>query len=385
MKRVLVIILCLVMVGTSVSIPKYAYADSTDGDIRINTSTDYCNLGDTIQIEVNDQDLNANSALLDSYAVTVSSTTQVGEQEQLLEEINVDLLETDANSGRFVGNVAVSAATGAAIGVKEILAQTSGKITAKYNDSGMWKYASITIEDAMLSGAVSEPDGAPATGGNIEVVMTVEGQAPEFIGAYPINPDGGTYQLPRLVAGSYSIRAYQPDATDHMGSQWLGINVDADGNCSDKDGVPFSASNFIFQEVLFSGTVIDKDSITLLDNEFHLELRSLNDKIGHDLRFDWESKNGVYRIAALNDGEYALRAVSQKEGNTDSCELYFKIENGIITDPGTSSPLASFDLQLTAPQVSGTVYYSGETLQPVANSGVVVFDSAMRYVYSKNT
>jgi hypothetical protein len=375
-------------------VPQYAYADgtadgtadSTDGVISINAPGGFCYIGETIGIEVIDPDFNINSDTQDSVTVNVSSTSMMEEQEQLLSTVAVDLVETEANSGKFYGNVRVSSVSGSAIAVKEIQGEISGKIRAEYNDNGTNKISDpITVADAMLMGSVSDPDNAPATGGNIEVVKVADDQKHQFIGAYPIHPDGGTYQIPRLPEGRYQVRAHQSENTDQMGSLWLEIYVNTDGTCNDKDGLPLSTYNFQFQKVQFSGTVRDKDMNTLLYNEFNLEIRSLNPEIGHNVFLDWESKDGVYRAAALADGEYAIRAVSQKEGSTDSCELFFSIEDGTVTDPSTGNPLTSFDLQLTEPQVSGVVYYSGEDHQPVANSSVVVFDSDWRYVFAKQT
>ncbi len=386
-KRVLILILCFIFILTSFSVPQYAYADdSTTGAIRINAPSGFCYIGETIGIEVIDPDFNINSETQDSVTVNVSSTSMVDEQEQLLSTVEVDLVETESDSGKFYGSVRVSSVSGSAIELKEIQGEISGKIRAEYNDNGTNKISDpITVADVMLMGSVSDPDNFPAAGGNIEVVKTTDSQPPQFIGAYPIHPDGGTFQIPRLPEGRYQVRAYQSENTDQMGSLWLEIQVNTDGTCIDKEGQPLFTYNFKFQKVQFSGTVRDKDMITLLDNDFYLEIRSLDPEIEHNVFFDWESRDGVYRAATLNDGEYAIRAVSQKGGNTDSCELFFRIADGTITDLSTGHPLTSFDLQLTAPQVSGVVYYSGEEHQPVANSSVVVFDAGWRYVFSKQT
>lgn len=372
---------------TSFSVPQYAYADSTSGTIKIDAPSNYCCIGDTIGIEVEDPDFNTSSESQDSVTVNLSSTSMVDGQEQPLSTLDLNLVETEPASGKFYGSIRVTAASGSAIAPMEIQGEVSGRITAKYKDTDGIEKASnpITVAVAMLSGSVSDPDNAPATSGVLEVVDINDPEHPNFIGSYQIDPDGGKYRIPRLQEGNYSIRAYPAGNPGSMGSRWLEISVTADGRCFDKDGKELTEYNFTFLRTQLNGTIKDKDNNILQNDEFYLEVRSTNPEIGHDIWFDAETNEGTYRVAGLQNGEYAIRAVSKKADNTDSCELYFQLTDGIITDPGTGNLMTSFDLVLTAPQVSGVVYYFGEDKQPVANSSVVVFDAGGRYVYSKQT
>lgn len=376
MKRAFVLFLCLVFLVTSFSVPRFAHADSSTGGIRFNTPSTFCYIGETLDIEVNDPDLNTSPTSKDNVTVTVSSTSLA--EGGGFETIVVNLLETEENSSIFTGSVKISNATNQSAAPAEIKGELDGTITAEYDDSGSTKSAVITVSNVMLQGTVRYADegNTLATYGIISVEQMIDQYTSEYKGVYQINYTDGTYQIPRLPAGTYHLMANQAENAGFLGSKWAEIIVDADGNCSNSDNPVLTTMDFVFQKVQLAGTIADKTGGVPQNSDYFIEVRSENPQ-GSD--FYWSSNEGNYRVAGLSDGNYVVKAVSRMLDNADSNRVSFTIENGLVKEPAPS-----FNLQFTEPQVSGVVEYS-DTQDIVPYTNVDIFDAGMNYLWSTQT
>lgn len=323
MKRAFVLFLCLVFLVTSFSVPRFAHADSSTGGIRFNTPSTFCYIGETLDIEVNDPDLNTSPTSKDNVTVTVSSTSLA--EGGGFETIVVNLLETEENSSIFTGSVKISNATNQSAAPAEIKGELDGTITAEYDDSGSTKSAVITVSNVMLQGTVRYADegNTLATYGIISVEQMIDQYTSEYKGVYQINYTDGTYQIPRLPAGTYHLMANQAENAGFLGSKWAEIIVDADGNCSNSDNPVLTTMDFVFQKVQLAGTIADKTGGVPQNSDYFIEVRSENPQ-GSD--FYWSSNEGNYRVAGLSDGNYVVKAVSRMLDNADSNRVSLRLK-----------------------------------------------------------
>jgi hypothetical protein len=272
---------------TSINVPEFAKANGTDGTIQINAPNNICYIGDSIGIEINDNDFNTRPDQQDTVTVNVSSLSQDGGS---LQSQDLVLYETTSNSNQFIGFVKITAATGSAIVPNEIQGEVSGTITAKYSEgiegSYIEKTASITISALMLAGDVRYPNSTPVSGGAIEVQRINSDHSWTNVGYYPINPSGGNYRLPRLPEGKYSLCARQNSDPNYLGSKRLEINVASDGTCTNSDNQVLYLVDFEIQKVQFGSIKPKSVTDVLNNNEYYIEIRSMDPNIGHNIQFD---------------------------------------------------------------------------------------------------
>ncbi len=217
--------------------------------------------------------------------------------------------------------------------------------TFEYNKSGSF------------TGIIKESSGSVIVGGGIDVERNTGDNHYSYL-RYMDAPDG-SFTISDFEDGEYRIRANPPFESDNAYSDWFGFKVTG-GNYTTLDNEGITDVTLTAKGLQLRGAVSGTTGAALAHDDYDIRIRPSNPQGGNYIPYDCNNGNGSYKVSGLSPGDYYIW-MDPRDNSPYAGSSAFSIEKMFSIDSnGVASPPV-LDLQLTEPQLTGTVKGPGGT------------------------
>lgn len=234
------------------------------------------------------------------------------------------------------------------------------------------------IAGSILTGKISLPNGetAPAGGIDVEARVWSDGgtvqESDDFYNNTWVSIPEGMNSVPfSVTVPGNDTRDYRISGNPSSSSVYTGST---ENTITLQNGSYTGSINIVLNKAQLKGQVVDPSGNPVSYGMVNIRISDGDGIPGVDT-----DENGCFTIGGLADGKYILQAYKWGSNYTSSKETTIDIVNGsYVPAPGSDSLV----LNLTNPQVSGTVYY--EEGKPAVNGNIEVRDTNGKWVANTN-